>query len=111
LWPFSPEIKEIIELYTLFQQAIETLGLNDLWDLKPLLDVSRNSLTYFRNSFVQGNEMCTQLGISKGPLLGLLKEEQFRWQLQNPCGSAVECCNFLRDFIVAQNFVVKKTKT
>ena len=37
-----------------------------------------------------------RLGVAKGPSVGLLMEEQIRWQLRNRDGDAEACCAYLR---------------
>ncbi|CAE7507000.1 unnamed protein product, partial [Symbiodinium microadriaticum] len=77
---------EIIRKYQHLFSVVERLGLDGVWTAPALFD---------------GNELCSQLGVPRGPQLGVLVDKQFRWQLRNPMGQREECLNALR-IVVAQ---------
>jgi hypothetical protein len=87
----------------IWRQVKETWNLDGVWLRRPLLPVSISfplpslSLSLFALTLPpQGTELIARLGLSKGPVVGLVMEEQVRWQLRNPCGDGEACLEYLR---------------
>ena len=69
--------------YERFKDSVKEMGLEDCWLSPPLL---------------KGKEVMAKLGIKPGPVVGLIVEEQVKWQLGNPEGTAEECLAHLSTF-------------
>ncbi|KAG7090796.1 hypothetical protein E1B28_009880 [Marasmius oreades] len=72
---------KVIEVYNTFVEQVEALGLHDMVDAKPLLD---------------GNEVCSAFGASRGRWTGAALASVLSWQLENPQGTKEECLTWLK---------------
>lgn len=81
---------------------IEELGLHTSVEAKPILDVSRVSLSAIDVDFIfseiyQGRQVNEAMGASKpGPWTGQILARVIEWQLEHPDGTMVECEAWLR---------------
>jgi len=76
-------VQDTISRYRRLKQQILEWRLDEVWLLKPLLN---------------GNALAESVGLKKGPLIGVVCEEQIRWQLRNPHGTLEECIDHLKEF-------------
>ncbi|CAM9826250.1 unnamed protein product [Chrysoparadoxa australica] len=90
LWPVGFDLACITELlqvpqeqkaatvskYEALAAAVDDLGLGEVWKLRPLLD---------------GKAVQEMVGVPRGAMVGKVIEEEIRWQLQHPAGTAEEC--------------------
>lgn len=75
----------LIRRYRALEDHIELgLSLDDCWSTPPLLD---------------GTCMISELGLKKGPLVGVAMEEQVSWMLANPLGDRAALVLHLRSFM------------
>ncbi|KAJ7071400.1 hypothetical protein C8F01DRAFT_1317206 [Mycena amicta] len=72
----------LIELYCRFASRIEELGLENVGELKPIID---------------GNIVLQTLGATKGPWTGQVVDKVIQWNLENPRGTAQECIAWLQE--------------
>jgi hypothetical protein len=97
----SGQTSKIIHKYSVIQQAALKLGLDRVWDMKPLVDVSCTEVLFgrcfIRSLFVQGNDLRKRFGY-EGKLIGAATDTMIRWQLRHPHGSIEECVGYLADF-------------
>lgn len=82
-------ILEVLTRYQRTREALEAMGLDQIWTLRPLLD---------------GKAAITLLSLPKGPMVGQVMEAQIEWQLQNPQGSAKELTEHLKGLAAAGAF-------
>lgn len=61
---------------------IDSYNLDNIWNLKPLLD---------------GNEFCKHLNLKPGRILGVLTKVTFLWQVRNPTGDASQLIEYLKN--------------
>jgi len=73
-------ITNVVDGYRKLVDIVDALGLDGVWSLKPLM---------------KGKELADRLGLPNGPAIGKMMEEQVKWQLQHPCGTAEECASHL----------------
>ena len=66
-----------------YTTIIDGLGLEDCWTVKPLMN---------------GKQLIQELGLEKGPQVGLYNQEQLHWMLLNPNGTLQECNVHLKNF-------------
>ncbi|KAM7491499.1 hypothetical protein LguiA_034420 [Lonicera macranthoides] len=70
------------ELFKMIENKIIELGLEKIWETKPLLN---------------GKEIINILELkTEGPLVGKLKKKLVEWQLRHPYGNREECIEWLR---------------
>ncbi|KAL3641415.1 hypothetical protein CASFOL_016383 [Castilleja foliolosa] len=83
LYPIEDtELNEIIELYHRIETAILEMGLDKVWDLKPL---------------VNGKEIMNILQLKTGgPIVREWQQKLLEWQLAHPSGSAEDCVDWMR---------------
>lgn len=62
---------------------LDELELEDCWKLKPLMN---------------GKDLIQELGLEKGPMVGIYNQEQLNWMLMNPNGTLQECKSHLKVF-------------
>jgi len=82
----------IVEILTRYQrtcEALEGMGLDQIWTLRPLLD---------------GKAAITLLSLPKGPMVGQVMEAQIEWQLQHPQGNGEELTEHLKGLVAAGAF-------
>ncbi len=72
-----------------YKTIVDELSLDECWTVKPLMN---------------GKELMLELGLEKGPQVGLYNQEQLHWMLMNPNGKLQECKIFLKDFQKKQEF-------
>ena len=82
-------ILEILTRYQRTREALEAMGLDQIWTLRPLLD---------------GKAVITLLSLRKGPMVGQVMEAQIEWQLQHPQGSVEELAEHLKGLVAAGAF-------
>ncbi|KAK6116644.1 hypothetical protein DH2020_049607 [Rehmannia glutinosa] len=76
------ELNNRRDLYNRIENAILEMGLEKVWDLKPL---------------VNGKEIMSILQInSGGPIVREWQQKLLEWQLAHPSGSAEECIDWMR---------------
>lgn len=69
-------------LFKTVENAVRTLGLEKVWEMKPL---------------VNGKEIMNILQIkSGGPVVREWQQKLVEWQLAHPCGSAEECVDWMK---------------
>lgn len=67
---FGKEATVVVKTYDDFQQKVESLGLEGVWDVRPV---------------VNGNELFKLLpSLKKGPMIGQIMKNQVDWMIQNP---------------------------
>ena len=69
----------------LYRKIVSDFNLDQCWKMKPLLDGKVLQETFGR-----------------GPIVGLYMQEQIRWMLANPTGTADECLEHLKQAQVRQ---------
>lgn len=72
-----------------YRTIVDELTLDDCWTIKPLMN---------------GKELIQELGLEKGPQVGVYNQEQLHWMLMHPNGSIHQCKIFLKDFQKKQEF-------
>lgn len=82
-------ILEVLARYQRTREALEAMGLDQIWTLRPLLD---------------GKAVITLLSLPKGPMVGQVMEAQIEWQLQHPQGSVEELTEHLKGLVAAGAF-------
>jgi hypothetical protein len=65
---------------------IISMGLDQCWQLRPLLD---------------GQALMSTLNLPRGPTVGVYMEEQVRWMLAHPDGTLDDCVSYLQAWVVA----------
>ncbi|XP_057793576.1 tRNA nucleotidyltransferase cca2 [Salvia miltiorrhiza] len=76
------ELDERREIYSRVENAILDMGLDKVWELKPLVD---------------GKRIMDVLQIkSGGPIVREWQQKLLQWQLAHPCGSTEECVEWMR---------------
>ena len=60
---------DVISRYFLLERKLIRLGLEGVWDMRPILD---------------GKTLMKLFKVKAGPVMGKLMESQLQWQLQNP---------------------------
>ena len=83
------KILEVLSRYQRTREALEAMGLDQIWTLRPLLD---------------GKAAITLLSLPKGPMVGQVMEAQIEWQLQHPQGSVEELTEHLKGLVAAGAF-------
>mmetsp|Transcript_22244 Transcript_22244/g.31951 ORF Transcript_22244/g.31951 Transcript_22244/m.31951 type:complete len:285 (+) Transcript_22244:218-1072(+) len=78
----SSKVSNIIAGFGEMLKEIEKMGLDGIWNMKPLLN---------------GSELIRILGLPKGPAVGLLMEEQTRWQLRECSEDVNALCEYLKE--------------
>lgn len=81
--PLTEDASVIVENYKRFQDAVEDLKLEDVWELKPLL----NGADIFK--------LLPKL--RRGPMVGEIISKQIEWQIENPQGSHADCVDWLKE--------------
>eukprot|EP00624_Nannochloropsis_granulata_P001183 evm.model.NODE_15486_length_15529_cov_25.432159.3 len=84
--------KSLLEVLTRYQrtrEALEAMGLDQIWKLRPLLD---------------GKVVITLLGLQKGPMVGQVMEAQIEWQLQHPKEGVEALKEHLKGLMAAGTF-------
>lgn len=72
-----------------YRTIVHDLELDDCWKVKPLMN---------------GQELIKELGLEKGPQVGLYNQQQLYWMLQYPDGTLQDCKIYLKDFQKKQEF-------
>lgn len=83
----SVTLKALYEVSNRYQHtidAVQDMGLDGIWNLRPLLD---------------GKAVISNLGLPKGPLVGAVMDAQIEWQLQYPGGNAEELTKHLQTLV------------
>ena len=83
----SEQCLAIIRSYAALERRLLALGLDGVWELRPLLD---------------GNQLMTSIGLQRGPMVGKIMEAQLRWQLHNPQTDAAtveKCAAYLQEYL------------
>jgi hypothetical protein len=88
----SEEVVSVMERYSRLEARILEMGLDNIWLLKPLMNVRAHCCIFNRGIYhttlwIQGNELIKELGLPKGPMVGKLVELQTQWQVRNPASS------------------------
>ncbi|KAL3641416.1 hypothetical protein CASFOL_016384 [Castilleja foliolosa] len=83
LYPIEDtELNERIKLYHRIESTILEMGLDKVWDLKPL---------------VNGKEIINMLQLKTGgPIVREWQQKLLEWQLAHPSGSAEDCVDWMR---------------
>eukprot|EP00656_Telonema_subtile_P051248 TRINITY_DN6848_c0_g2_i2.p1 TRINITY_DN6848_c0_g2~~TRINITY_DN6848_c0_g2_i2.p1 ORF type:complete len:393 (-),score=80.89 TRINITY_DN6848_c0_g2_i2:184-1362(-) len=74
------ERDSVVQRYGALEEMVGQLGLARAWELEPLMD---------------GKVLIERVRLPKGPVVGMVKQEQIRWQLDHPEGGAEECVEYL----------------
>ncbi|VFR00850.1 unnamed protein product [Cuscuta campestris] len=89
LYPTNMDLDEVCELekrselFKTVEKAILNLGLEKVWELKPL---------------VNGKEIMNVLEINTGGrIVNEWQQKLLEWQLSHPCGTAEECIDWMRE--------------
>uniref|UniRef100_A0A7S1TBR5 Poly A polymerase head domain-containing protein n=1 Tax=Compsopogon caeruleus TaxID=31354 RepID=A0A7S1TBR5_9RHOD len=78
---FSEQDGIKIDVYERFMGLVDSLEMEGIWDLKPLLD---------------GRRVLDLLpGLPKGPAIGYVMDRQIEWQIVNPSGGEDDCKRWL----------------
>lgn len=71
-----------MKLYQQVVSQVESEKLVDVWGLRP---------------FVKGDELTNNFGVTKGPLVADILQQQICWQIENPHLGLDECVLWLKD--------------
>lgn len=83
------------------EKQIDSMGLHEVWLLKPLIDVLiRYVLIYIHT---KGSELIKQLQLPKGPIVGKVMDEQILWQIREKSSNVNDCIEYLRIFTNKSN--------
>ena len=77
----------IVGRYSDLEAAVSTMGLERAWEVAALCS---------------GHELMQLLELPRGPAVGLVKQQQEKWQLEHPTGVAEECGQFLKQWWAEQ---------
>ncbi|KAM3577110.1 hypothetical protein VYU27_001028 [Nannochloropsis oceanica] len=80
---------EVLTRYRRTREALEIMGLDQIWKLRPLLD---------------GKAVITLLRLQKGPMVGQVMEAQIEWQLQHPKEGVEALTEHLKGLMAAGTF-------
>ncbi|CAI0429318.1 unnamed protein product [Linum tenue] len=79
----KPELDKMKDLFKVVEAAILELGLDNVWDMKPLIN---------------GKEIMSVLQLkSGGPLVKEWQQKILSWQLAHPTGTADECLEWMKE--------------
>ncbi|KAI0560435.1 Poly A polymerase head [Gracilaria domingensis] len=77
------ECRVLVASYREFGEKVERMGLEGVWDLKPMID---------------GNELLKLLpNLKKGPILSRMMNEQIDWMIENPGKGRAEITEWISD--------------
>ena len=91
-----------VKQYEGFSTAVFDHGLEGVWNLKPLLNVSARlqlELTCTHEihfNLMQGTDVGNELKIKPGPSIKEMLDQVLRWQLKYPKGTREECLVHIR---------------
>ncbi len=91
----TSRLVEGLERYQATRTALEAMGLDQIWTLRPLLD---------------GKAIITSLQVPKGPLVGQVMAAQIEWQLEHPQGDEAALRAHLQGLLAAGAFVDDGTR-
>lgn len=116
------EQQAVLQRYCALEARIDEIGLDGVWLLKPLLNVSQRAtlvppptaahLSFTTNEYtrcrcrcraltaVQGTQLMKELGLPMGPAVGQVLEAQIQWQIRERSSDVAACLQHLRAEIV-----------